>query len=162
MRLSDFESDVAKEYVRTEDFEDLLEQTLRRVADEGNAEVRSLYLQFIHHAIAEPGDEYDDQVEILRTIERLRDVHMTVMRALCVGPSLDADKKYMGSSPSQTLQERTGLSSVQIKDAIDTLNDLRLTNLKGLNVMMTGRGSESLQHAVTPLGTRVLEYVGTL
>ena len=57
--LSDFESDVAKEYVRTEDFEELLEQTLRRAADERDAEVRNLYLRFIHRAITEPGDEYD-------------------------------------------------------------------------------------------------------
>ncbi|MDE0441667.1 MAG: hypothetical protein OXL38_06060 [Gammaproteobacteria bacterium] len=157
-RLSDFESDVAKEYVRTEDFEDLLQQTLRRVADERNAEVRNLYLRFIHRAIAEPGDEYDGQMDVLRAIEGLRGVHVTVMRALCEEPRPDADRKFAGS-PSQTLRERTGLSSEQIKDAVETLNDLRLINLDGLHVTMTGRGSESLQHTVTTLGIQVLDYI---
>ena len=156
-----FESDVAKEYVRTEDFEELLEQTSRRAADEHNAEVRDLYLRFIHRAITEPDDEYDDQVEVLRTIERLRDIHVVVLGALREEPSPDADSKIAGS-PSQTLQERTGLSSDQIRDVVQTLNDLRLANLDGLHVMMTGCGSESLQHAVTALGIRVLEYAGTL
>ena len=157
-RLSGFESDVAKEYVRTEDFEDLLEQTLRRAADERNADVRNLYLRFIHRAIAEPGDEYDSQMDVLGAIEGLRGVHVTVMRALREEPSPDADRKIAGS-PSQTLRERTGLSSEQIKDAVETLNDLRLTNLDGLHVTMTGRGSESLQHTVTTLGMQVLDYI---
>ena len=157
-RLSDFESDVAKEYVRTEDFEDLLQQTLRRVADERNAEVRNLYVRFIHRAIVEPGDEYDSQMDVLRAIGRLRGVHLTVMRALRQDPRPDADRKFAGS-PSQTLRERTGLSSEQIKGAVETLNDLRLINLDGLHVMMTGRGSESLQHTVTTLGIQVLDYI---
>lgn len=159
-RLSGFESDVAKEYVRTEDFEDLLEQTLRRAADERNADVRNLYLRFIHRAIAEPGDEYDSQMDVLHAIEGLRGVHVTVMRALRKEPSPDADRKFAGS-PSQTLRERTGLSSEQIKDAVETLNDLRLIKLDSLHVTMTGRGSESLQHTVTTLGTHVLDYIGT-
>ena len=104
-RLSGFESDVSKEYVRTEDFEELLEQTLRRAADERNAEVRDLYLRFIHRAITEPGDEYDDQIEVLHAVERLRDIHIAVIRALREKPSPDAGKKFAGS-PSQTLQEK--------------------------------------------------------
>jgi hypothetical protein len=41
--LSDFKSQVAEEYVKTEDFEELLENTLRRVAQERSAEKRRLY-----------------------------------------------------------------------------------------------------------------------
>ena len=159
-RLSNFESDVAQEYVKTEDFEELLERTLRRAADERNADVRSLYLEFIHRAIVKPGDEYDDQVEGLRAIGTLRGIHVSVMRALREEPSPDSDRKFSGS-PSQTLQTRTGLSSDRIEAAVRRLNDLRLTNLEGLKVMMTGRGSESRQHTVTPLGRRVLGYIGT-
>ena len=83
------------------------------------------------------------------------------LRALCEKPSPEADKKFAGS-PLQTLEERTGLSSDEVKDAVETLNDLRITNLGSLHVMMTGRGSESLQHTVTTLGTHVVDYVGTL
>lgn len=157
-RLSDFESEVSQEYVRTEDFEELLEHTLRRAADERSSEVRDLYLRFIYKAIIDPGDEYDDQIEVLHAIARLREVHITVMRALLMEPSPDASKKWAGS-PRQTLQERTGLDANQITGAVETLNDLKLTNLESLGTMMTGHGSETLSHAVTQLGLRVLEYL---
>ena len=156
--LSDFESEVSKEYVRTEEFEELMEQALRRTADERHAEVRSLYLRFIHRAITEPSDEYDEQMEVFRVIERLRKPHVSILQALRQEPGPEADKKYMGS-PLQTLEERTGLDPNVLDSAVGTLNDLRLTNTGSLRVMMTGHGSESLQHTVTPLGMRVLDYI---
>ena len=158
--LRNFESDVAKDYVRTEDFEDLLEQTLRRAADDRHAEVRELYRRFLRQAIVQPGDEYDEQLNVLRVLERLRSQHIAIMKALRQEPSPDAHKKF-GGSPIQTLHQRTGLERAAIKTAVREMNDLRVTNLEGLNVMMTGRGSETLQHGLTDLGKKVLDYVAT-
>ena len=137
--LRNFESDIAKEYVRTEDFEELLERTLRKAADERQAEVRNLYLRFIRHAITEPGDEYDAQVNVLRVIERLRSPHIAILQALRQEPSPNAHQK-VASSQMQTLQERTGLDRDTIKEAVQVLNDLRLANLGNLHVMMTAHG----------------------
>jgi hypothetical protein len=66
--IKDLDSDISKNYVRTEDFEELLEQTPRRAADERHEEVRELYVQFLRQAIAQPGDEYDEQLAVLRLI----------------------------------------------------------------------------------------------
>lgn len=159
--LRNFESDVAREYVRTEDFEDLLEQTLRRAADERNSSVRQLYLRFLRHVITRPGDEYEAQLDVLRILERLRSEHIEILKALRQEPSPDAHKKVAGS-PIQTLHERTRLERSEIKKAVSLLNDLRLTDLQSLHVLMTGSGSESLQHGLTELGNRVLAYLAMM
>ena len=157
-RLDDLKSKVNEEYVRTEDFEELLEQTLRKAADERNAEIRDLYARFLHHVVTESTDDYDDQIEVMRVIESLRSVHIKVMNGLLEKP--DPNPPFAGSV-SQTLQRRTGLSEEQIRNAIEILNDLRLTNVQSSG-MMTGHGAERLDHTIAPLGTRVLEYLRSL
>lgn len=57
--LTDFKSEVSEEYVKTEDFEELLEQILRGTADERNKEKRKIYKSFLLHAIESPGELYD-------------------------------------------------------------------------------------------------------
>lgn len=158
-RLAGFESEVSKDYVRTEDFEELLEQALRRVADERNPEVRRLYVGFIERAIVEPSEDYDAHMEVLTRIERLRADHVVVLRALLDEPTREELNGMMGS-PMQTLEERTGLDRDAIKAAVENTDDLRMTNLAGsLQTMMTARGAASLQHGVTALGHRVLGYM---
>src|SRR5690606_28050220 len=70
--LSELRSEVDEDYVRTEDFEELLEQTLRRAADERSDDVRELYRKFLLHAMAAPGDPYDDQMLVLKALEYIR------------------------------------------------------------------------------------------
>ena len=159
-RLTGFESEVSRDYVRTEDFEELLEHTLRRVADERNSEVRKLYVDFIHKMIVEPSDDYDSHMDVLTRIERLRAVDVVVLHAMLEEPRMDEVDRLMGS-PMQSLEERTGLDRDTIKAAIENTDDLRMTDLTGsLQTMMTARGAASLQHAVTALGKRVLGYIG--
>lgn len=156
--LERFRSDVSDEYVKTEDFEDLLEQTLRRAAEERSDEVRALYRKFLFHAITAPGDDYDEQIQVLKALERTRAPHVAILRALSQPPNAEAHRKSMGS-PIQTLRERTDLSDNEIKSAVATLNEIKATNLSTLSVMMTGPGSEALQGSVTGLGKKMIEYV---
>lgn len=157
-QLRRFESTVTEEYVRTEEFEELLEQTLRRAADERQEEVRALYRRFLHRAITEPGDDYDEQMGVLRVIERLRAPHVVILKATQQEPGPDSHRKMMGS-PIQTLRERTGMDQDPIIAAVGELNALGLTRNANLMVMMTGHGSENLGHMITPLGKRVLDYI---
>ncbi len=158
-RLAGFESKVSEDYVRTEDFEELLELALRKVADERNSEVRKLYVDFIYKAIVEPNEDYDAHMEVLTRIERLRADHVVVLRALLEEPSGEELNGMMGS-PMQTLEGRTGLDRDAIKAAVEDTDDLRMTKLLGsLYTTMTARGAASLQDAVTPLGHRVLGYM---
>lgn len=158
--LAGLRSEVMDDYVKTGDFEDLLEQTLRRAAEERSNEVRALYRRFLYSAMTEPGDAYDDQLHVLRALERLRAPHVAVLKALSQPPGAEAHRKMMGSA-IQTLRERTGLKSEEIQSAIATLNESGATKLGSLMVMMTGYGSEALQSSITDLGQKVLQYINS-
>ena len=84
--LRDLDSMASKEYVKTEDFEELLEQTLRQVATERNEEKRRMYQDFLIGAIASPGEPYDEQKRFLRTIEELQTDHLQILKALIQMP----------------------------------------------------------------------------
>ena len=158
-RMAGFESEVSRDYVRTEDFEELLEQALRRVADERNSEVRKLYVDFIHKTIVEPSTDYDTHMEVLTLIARLRPDHVKVLRAMLEEPS-PRELSTMVGSPIQVLEGRTGLDRDTIKAAITNTDDLRMTDLGGrLQSMVTARGAASLQDAMTAIGRHVLGYL---
>ncbi|MYF28112.1 MAG: hypothetical protein F4169_04490 [Gammaproteobacteria bacterium] len=157
-RMAEFESDVSQNYVKTEDFEDLLEQTLRRGAEQRSVEIRKLYRNLLARAIKNPSDAYDDQIELLRVLEQMNVRHMVMLDALDQLPPPNAHLNMMGS-PLQTLCERTGLSAVEIELALEKLNDLRVTKLNNLNMMMTGAAAQDLRHSITTLGRRLVEYV---
>ena len=155
--LADFKSEISEEYVKTEDFEELLEQTLKRAADERNESKRKIYRAFLTNAIESPGELYDDQIRFLRTLEELQPDHLLVIRALSQSP--DPDPGMMGS-PDQTLRQRLPeLNDERISEIISQLNDLRITNLTSLKTMMTGRGAADLRHSITSYGQRFLKYI---
>jgi hypothetical protein len=155
--LDSFKSAAAEEYVSTDEFEELLEQTLRRVADERAEEKRSIYRAFLTDTIQSPGQPYDEQIRFLRTLEDLQPDHLRVLRALSQAPD---PSRVMPGSPDQTLGRRLPeLEQDRIEDLVAQLNDLRVTNLESLKVMMTGSGAEELRHAITPYGQRILRYI---
>lgn len=155
--LSDFESKISEEYVKTEDFEDLLEQTLKRAADERNEEKRKIYRAFLTNAIESPGELYDEQIRFLRTFEELQPDHLLVVRALSQNP--EPDPGMMGS-PNQTLRKRLPeIDEGRISDIVSQLNDMRITNLTSLKTMMTGHGAADLRYSITPYGQRLLKYI---
>jgi hypothetical protein len=155
--LDSFKSDAAEEYVSTDEFEELLEQTLRRVADERAEGKRRIYRAFLTDAIQSPGQPYDEQIRFLRTLEELQPDHLKVLRALSQAPG---PSPGISGSPNQTLGRRLPeLEQDRIEDPVTQLNDLRVTNLGSLKVMMTGRGAEELRHAITPYGQRFLQYI---
>ncbi len=155
--LSGFKSTVSEEYVRTEEFEELLEQTLKRAAEERSEEKRRIYRDFLIDAISSPGEAYDEQIRFLRTLEELQPDHLRLIRALHQSPS---PSPGMMGSPNQTLRRRLPeFDEERIGDLLAQLNDLRLTNLSSLKVMMTGHGAEDLRHSITAYGQRFLRYI---
>ncbi len=156
-KLLDFESEAAKQYVQTEEFEELLEQTLRQVAAERHEEKRRMYRDFLIGAIISPGEPYDEQIRFLRTMEELQLEHLRVLKAVSQPP-----KPVNGivGSPITTLKGRLpDFSESQIEERIQQLNDLRVTNMTSLKTMMTPQGAENLTHAVTAYGTRFVQYL---
>lgn len=80
--LRNFKSEVSEKYVKTEDFEELLEETLRRIATERAEEKRRVYRQFLVESIKNPGPPYDEQLRLLRTLEQIQPAHLGVLLAL--------------------------------------------------------------------------------
>ena len=161
-RFDALEATLDEEYLKTEDFEDLLFATISKAADERSAEVRKLYARFLHRIMTDPVEDYDEQAEIMNALARLREVHFKVLEAIGQEPSAEAIRSNWAGSPKQTLEQRTGLSQEQLSDSVETMEALGLVrDLKDrLTTMMTPHGAHSLQSSVTPLGVRLLEYVG--
>lgn len=155
--LHDFKSEAAKEYVKTEDFEELLENTLRRVAQERSGEKRRLYGAILTTAIKHPGGDYDQQLRFLKTLGELNLDHIRILRTLLQRP--ESDLGTMGS-PMQTLRKRIPeIAETHIEQLVNELNDRRITSLTSLRTTMTAHGAANLQHAVTPYGRRFLSYL---
>jgi hypothetical protein len=112
---------------------------------------------FLIDAIASPGESYDEQVRFLRTLEELQPDHLRILRAIAEPP--DNSDGFSGS-PAAALHGRlAGISGGRIKELVAQLNDMRVTNLTGLNSMMTYRGAQDLRHAITSYGKRFLSFL---
>lgn len=156
--LRHFKSEASEKYVKTDEFEELLENALRRAADERNGEKRRLYRAFLTQSITAAGPSYDEQIRFLRTLEDLQPDHVFVLRALLEAPP--SDHEGIMGSPLQTLHKRLpALTRDHIEQLIAELNDLRLTNLQALKTMMTAHGAQDLQHFVTPFGARLIRFL---
>ena len=79
--LGNFKSEVSERYVKTEEFEELLEKTLRKAAEERDEEKRRIYRSFIVGAVKSPGEPYEEQIRFLRTLEEIQPDHIKVLRA---------------------------------------------------------------------------------
>jgi hypothetical protein len=158
--LRDFRSDVSENYVKTDDFQELLEKTLRQAAEERNDSKRRLYKDFLVGATKSPGSSFDEQVRFLKTLEQIDPDHVRVLHALLADP---VDAPSITGSPRQTLMRRLpGLSADRITELVNGVDDLRLTNGLGrrLVVMMTGRGSADLRLTLTDFGRKFVESLG--
>jgi hypothetical protein len=148
---------VHEEYVRSDEFEDLLDQTLRRVATERYEEKRRVFRAFLLGAITTPAD-YDEQVRILRTIDQLQAAHLTVIRAVMEPPARN-NEASIGRSFGQVLMRRIGgMQRARIDELVEQLNDLKILNMS-IHGMMSGSGAENTAATVTPYGQRMVRYI---
>lgn len=155
--LKDLHSEASQTYVRSDQFQDLLERTLRQAADERNDEKRQIYRLFLKGAIESPGEPYDEQRRFLRTLDEMRGDHLRVIRAITQNPEANVSGS---GSPIQTLCTRLpDMSQVAITDLVEQLNDMRLTNLRNLTIMMTAHGAADLRHGLTLYGSRFLSFL---
>jgi hypothetical protein len=155
--LRDFQSQAADEYVKTDDFEELLENTLRRAAQERSEEKRSLYGNIITNAIKNQDGDCEEQLRLLKTLEEISPDHVLILRALKQTPESEVG---MIGSPMQTLRKRVpDLAEERIEQLLNELNDLRLTSMGSLRTIMTAQGAADLRHAVTQYGQRFLSYI---
>lgn len=157
--LAQFKGRVREEYVRSEEFADLLDQTLRRVATERNEEKRRLYRGVLLGAVIAQGQSYDEQLHFLRIIDALQAAHIALLRAILQEPDPRFFDNMVGS-PLQTLRRRLpDLSEERITELVTQLNGQHVTSLTSLHTTMTARGAEDLRSALTSLGKRLVAYL---
>jgi hypothetical protein len=155
--LKDVKSELSEQYVKTEEFQELLEKTLLKAADERSEEKRNIYRQFLTDVIQSPCKSYDEQIRFLRTLEEVQPDHIRILMALAQAPD---NRDGFSGSPSATLSERLPqMSKQRIADLVSQVNDLRITNLTSLNTMMTYRGAQDLRHSITSYGQRFLKFI---
>lgn len=155
--LKDFQSQASETYVKTDEFQDLLEKTLRGAAQERSEEKRRIYASFLTGAVKSSGESYNEQLVFLRELEQLQPDHIRVVQALVQEP--EGGPSLMGS-PIGTLQRRLpDIPTGRIEELVGQLNDMRITKLTSLRVMMTGHGAANLQGSLTAHGQRFLTYM---
>lgn len=158
--LGNFKSEVSERYVKTDEFEELLEKTLRKAAEERDEAKRRIYRSFIVEAVKSPGEPYGEQIRFLRTLEEIQPDHIKVLRALGQTPDSNPIMSMGAGSRIQTLSERLkDMDENRIEDLINQLNDMRVTKLNSLKMMVTWSGAQRLEHFITPYGKRFLAFV---
>jgi len=159
--LSNLKQQVSEEYVRSEDFEDLLDETLRRVARERYEEKRGIYQRFLAREIEEP-IEYDSQILVLRALEELQVADLAVLEAMLREPAAEESEGLVAGSIIGTFRRRLpGTDDRVIQAAVDRLDRLRITNnlSQTLMTMMAPQGARDLRPRLTDFGRSLAKYL---
>lgn len=154
------ESTVAKEYVKTDEFEDLLDVTMQKIATERSEEKRRLYRAFLANTAASPGEPWPEKQRFLRTLEEVQPEHIQLLKAVMQQPKQDPVPFGFGSA-SQTLRSRAPEIAGRIDELARDLDRMDLTSLGQLGGMMTAHGAEDLRGRATAYGQRFFRYVMT-
>jgi hypothetical protein len=159
-RIEAVHDEATESFVRTEDFEDLLEETLRRVATERSEEKRRLYGGFLVNNIARPDFAYERRIKMLEALEEVQLSHLTVLAAMTRAPTAQEVDGMMGSVQA-TLQKRTPAVANELDRIAKDLERLDLVSnlLSSMRVMMTARGAADLRGRVTEFGREFLAFL---
>jgi len=157
--IKGLESEIPKNYVKTEEFQELLEETLQKSAKEHNDEKRKAYSAFLINDIKnQTNDTYDEKLRFLRTLEEMQIDHIYILRAMMLEP--DPNPANIMGSVNSTLKKRLpSIPPDRIKDLAEQLTDMKVANLANLGVTMTARGAEELQSCITTYGHRFIGYI---
>jgi hypothetical protein len=156
--LRDFKSQASEDYVRTDEFQELFENTMQRVAEERNEDKRKIYGAFIREAIKSPGEPYDEKIRFLRILNQLQGDHIVVLKAILQEPN--PNPPGINGSIGQTLNRRIpNMSKEKILDLLSQLQDMRITKLADPNMMITAHGAEDLRIGLTDFGLRFVKYI---
>jgi len=154
-RLGDVEAD-REAFLRSEDFEDLLIETLQRVAAERDEGKRQAYRNILLNAVRDARQSYDETLRFLRVLEQLQPDHVEVLRAYAEPAESNT---MIGGSRRHTLGNRLPeMPAEHVDDLVVQLEDLRLTT-GSLQGMVTGPSAVDLRPLITPFGRRFLMYV---
>lgn len=149
-----------EEFVRSEDFVDILEKTAQAVADERQEKKRDLFANYILNNISHPEISYDRRLKCLQLLKQVDTRHIDLLMVLLRRPTPQESSMSM-SAPSTTIERRAPHLRDNLTAIIHETNTLGLTSIRDnyLNMNMTGGGAANLGHAVTPLGNELLMFI---
>jgi hypothetical protein len=164
-RIKDLGARLDEGYVKSDEFEDLLDRTLRQVAAERHQEKRRLYAAFLAGAVGSSGEPgYQEQLRFLRTLEELQPDHVRILRAIREEPDL---RHAVGSDASDfligKLQERLpDISAPRVAALAEQLaDDLKLTVIGGrVGILITpSRETGEMPDRFTDYGLGFIRYI---
>jgi hypothetical protein len=141
-----------QDYVTSEDFEDILTETLQRVWAERSEAKRRVYGNFLLRIIESPGGSFDDQLEFLRILEQLQPDHLRLIDALLEEPEPGETSNTAFGTLSRRLPD---IPEERIKELATRLLDLHLATVPG--GMMTA--AVDLRGYFTPQGQRFVAFL---
>jgi hypothetical protein len=153
------------EFLKSEDFEELISEVMPRIAKERKNEKRRLYRNILlGAALSDDIAPYDIAMKYLKTVDDLEPVHIDVLRAVSCKPPEQELWRLSDSSGSiaQTLEKRLpDVRRSDFHDLLDDLNTARVTkfNLEHIGTMMSGMGAANLNTRVTDYGERFIHFV---
>ena len=159
--LRDFKSEASEKYVKTDEFEELLENVLLKAAEERTEEKRRQLRTFLVNQIEHPGRSYDDQKCILRLLDDVEPGHMLILKALAQPPEPEVFRMSSGSIIA-TLQRRLpNMPRQRIEEMVSQLNDLKIIHLTNnrMHTMMTAPGAAELRNTISPLGQALISLI---
>lgn len=154
---------LASEYLRTDDFTELLEETLRRVASERDDEKKRIYKNILV-GIIEHQDvrAYNEQLRYLKMLENLERAHIAALRAIMVKPTREQLLRWSGFAgfKMHTLEERLpGIPPHSIQDLVSDLNRVGLTHIENLHSVTSPISARDLSGGLTPFGERFVTFL---
>jgi hypothetical protein len=153
-KLVDFSSELSELYVKTPEFQRLLEQILIRVGDERQAEKRSIYCAFLSDAVTSPCDPFEMQLRFLQAVRELRLDQIRLIKAVAEpsDPSL-----HHSLSSLQILEKRMpDIHPDRIYGLLTQMNELGIIRLADLKTTGPGR---KLSESFTALGQKLLHFI---
>jgi SHS2 domain-containing protein len=154
-----YKTEEMEAYVQTDEFEELIENTLKRLWNERNAKKRRLYRAFLIGSIKAPGGDYDIKLRFLRCLEDLHWDEFIVLKVLSEKASYPSihKRRSLRNDGLQGIQRPTLLTllpqvnAMTMDEAVERLNILGIT-------MIIKNGSEII---LTPFGTRFVEFISS-
>jgi len=145
--LKEFKSEASEAYVKTDEFQELLEHTLRKAADERNEDKRQVYRAFLTDAVKSLGDSYDEQIQSLRILEELQVDHLKVLRAFM--DELARNQSSLGLQFPSLQMRLAEMQRDHIRDLVSQLNNMGVTNIVEKGQILS----------LTPFGQRLIRYI---
>lgn len=146
-------------YVRTDDFRELLEKTLRQVADERGDEKRRIYRDFIAGAVLAPRESPEEKLGFLRIIEELEPVHIAALRLF----------EYAAGLQRKGFNQLFRFGGALHEDELARGLECSVEDARSIAGVLVGRGMVSAvvvrtltpAWTITTRGRKLLSYFGT-